>query len=140
LYTIRTTKKRKRKYMENNTFTYQYSAARNREVESIRNKYLPHEESKPEVLKKLDARAQSAGMVEGLCVGVIGMLLFGVGLCFGLDALPGADWLTLLFAVLGVMTMLPAYPIYRRISRKTRERPTPEILRLSEEIMYPKKD
>ena len=126
--------------MENNTFTYQYSAARNREVENIRKKYLPHKESKLQILKKLDARAQGAGMVEGLCVGVIGALLFGVGLCFGLDALPGADWLTLLFAVLGVMTMLPAYPIYRHISRKTRERLTPEILRLSEEIMHPEKD
>ena len=126
--------------MENNTFTYQYSAARNREVENIRKKYLPHKESKLQILKKLDARAQGAGMVEGLCVGVIGALLFGVGLCFGFDALPGADWLTLLFAVLGVMTMLPAYPIYRHISRKTRERLTPEILRLSEEIMHPEKD
>ena len=30
---------------------------------------------------------------------------------------------------------IPAYPIYRRITRKTKAELTPEILRLSEEIM-----
>ena len=31
--------------------------------------------------------------------------------------------------------MIPAYPIYRRIARKTKTELTPEILRLSEEII-----
>ena len=34
--------------MENNTFSYNYSAVRNKEVESIRRKYMPREESKLE--------------------------------------------------------------------------------------------
>ena len=92
--------------MENNTFTYSYSAARNKEVEDIRRKYIPHEESKLERLKRLDRKVQSAGTVEGLCFGIIGALL-----------------------------MIPAYPIYRRISSKTRAELTPEILSLSEEII-----
>ena len=44
--------------MENTTFNYTYSAERNKEVESIRNKYMPREESKLERLKKLDLRVQ----------------------------------------------------------------------------------
>ena len=119
----------------NNAFTYKYSAMQNREVERIREKYLPKEESKIETLRKLDSRVQSAGVGPALSIGIIGCLIFGVGLCFGLDALPGADWLTLLFCIPGVMIMLPAYHVYKRIASKIREELAPEILRLSEEIM-----
>lgn len=119
----------------NNVFTYQYSAKQNREVEHIRRKYLPREESKMEILRKLDNRVQSAGMIPALCIGVIGCLVFGIGVCFGLDVLAGADWLSILFGVIGVTVMIPAYPVYRQIAKKTRAELTPEILRLSEEIM-----
>ena len=122
--------------MENsNVFTYRYSAKQNREVEHIRQKYLPREENKLETLRKLDTKVQMAGTIPSLCLGVIGCLIFGIGMCFGLDALAGADWLTPLFCIIGVITMIPAYPVYKRISRKTKAELTPKILRLSEEIM-----
>ena len=121
--------------MENKTFRYSYSATQNKEVESIRNRYLPKEENKLEILKKLDSRVQSAGMIESLCLGIVGALVFGVGMCFGLDALKGADFLAFLFGIVGTAMMLPAYPLYKRISKKTKARFSPEILRLSEEIM-----
>ena len=121
--------------MENNSFRYNYSAARNKEVESIRRKYMPHEESKLERLKKLDLRVQMAGTIESLCFGIVGALVFGIGMCFFLDVFAGAAWITVLLMVLGTIIMIPAYPIYRRIARKTKTELTPEILRLSEEIM-----
>ena len=121
--------------MGNNTFIYNYSAARNKEVESIRRKYMPHEESNLERLKKLDLRVQMAGTIESLCFGIMGALVFGIGMCFFLDVFAGAAWLTALLMVLGAVIMIPAYPIYRRIARKTKTELTPEILRLSEEII-----
>ena len=121
--------------MENKPFTYNYSAVRNKEVESIRRKYLPEEESKLETLKRLDYKVQSAGMIESLCIGIIGALVFGIGVCFFLDVFAGAVWLTALFMIIGTLLMIPAYPIYRRIAHRTKEKLTPEILRLSEEIM-----
>ena len=121
--------------MENKSFTYNYSAARNKEVESIRRKYMPHEESKLETLKRLDYRVQTAGMIESLCFGIIGALVFGIGMCFFLDVFAGAAWLTAILMICGTLLMIPAYPIYRRIARKTKAELTPEILRLSEEIM-----
>ena len=121
--------------MENTTFNYTYSAARNKEVESIRNKYMPREESKFERLKKLDLRVQMAGTIESLCFGIVGALVFGIGMCFFLDVFAGAAWLTAILMICGTLLMIPAYPIYRRIARKTRAELTPEILRLSEEIM-----
>ena len=121
--------------MENNTFSYNYSAARNKEVESIRKKYMPSEENKLDTLKKLDLRVQSAGMIEGLSLGIVGALVFGIGMCFFLDVFAGAAWTSALFMIIGTLIMIPAYPIYRRIARKTKEALAPEILRLSEEIM-----
>ena len=121
--------------MENTTFNYTYSAARNKEVESIRRKYMPHEESKLERLKKLDLRVQMAGTIESLCFGIVGALVFGIGMCFFLDVLAGAAWLSALFMIIGSLIMITAYPIYRKIAQKTKAELTPEILRLSEEIM-----
>ena len=121
--------------MENTTFNYTYSAARNKEVESIRNKYMPREESKLERLKKLDLRVQMAGTIESLCFGIVGALVFGIGMCFFLDVFTGAAWLSALFMIIGTVIMIPAYPIYRKIAQKTKAELTPEILRLSEEII-----
>ena len=121
--------------MENTTFNYTYSAARNKEVESIRRKYMPEEESKLERLKTLDQRVQMAGTIESLCFGIVGALVFGIGMCFFLDVFAGTAWLSALFMIIGSLIMIPAYPIYRRIARKTKTDLTPEILRLSEEIM-----
>ena len=121
--------------MKNTTFNYTYSATRNKQVESIRRKYMPHEESKLERLKKLDLRVQMAGTIESLCFGIVGALVFGIGMCFFLDVFTGAAWLSALFMMIGSLIMIPAYPIYRRIARKTKTELTPEILRLSEEIM-----
>ena len=121
--------------MENLTFNYTYSASRNKEVENIRKKYIPHEESKLETLKRLDARVRRSGMIESLSMGIIGALFFGVGMCFFLAVFAGATWLSALFMIIGTLIMIPAYPIYRRIARKTKAELTPEILRLSEEII-----
>ena len=121
--------------MENNTFNYTYSTARNKEIESIRRKYMPEEESKLERLKKLDLRVQTAGTIESLCFGIVGALVFGIGMCFFLDVFAGAAWLTVLLMVLGTVIMIPAYPIYRKIAQRTKAELTPEILRLSEEII-----
>ncbi|MBQ7319857.1 MAG: hypothetical protein IJW97_06765 [Clostridia bacterium] len=121
--------------MENNVFTYRYSATQNKEVERIRKKYLPREQSKLEELKRLDGRVQSAGLLQSLSLGVLGALVFGVGLSFGLGALSGAAWLAPTLGAMGTVMMIPAYPVYKHIARKTREMLTPEILRLSDEIM-----
>ena len=120
---------------QENVFIYRYSAKQNREIERIRRKYLPKTENKLDTLRKMDNQVQTAGMVEGLTIGVIGCLIFGIGMCFGLDVWSGADWLTVLFCVTGGIIMLPAYPVHKHIARKTKEKLAPEILRLSEELM-----
>ena len=121
---------------QKNVFTYRYSAPQNKEVESIRSKYLPRQESKLERLRRLDRRVQSAGMIPSLSLGIVGCLIFGVGLCFGLGVFGGAAWLAVLLCIIGAAVMLPAYPLYLHIAKKTKEQLTPEILRLSEELIH----
>ena len=121
--------------MEHNTFSYNYSASRNKEVENIRRKYMTYEKSKLEKLKKLDLYVQMAGKTESICLGVVGVLVFGLGMCFFLDVFVGMSWLTAILMVLGVIIMIPAYPIYKKIAQRTKKELTPEILRLSEEII-----
>lgn len=120
--------------MENNVFSYTYSAKEAREVEEIRKKYVPHEQDKMERLRRLDNRVQGAGMIESLCLGIIGLLIFGVALCFGLGVLGPAWWLSIPMGILGLGVMFPAYPLYRYLYGKKKAELTPEILRLIEEL------
>ena len=126
--------------MDNTTFTYTYSPKKKREVESIRKKYVPHEVSKLERLKKLDNKVQSAGIIESLCIGTVGALIFGIGMCFFLDVFAGPKIFAALFMILGSLVMIPAFPICKYISKRTKASLTPEILRLSDEIINAEKN
>lgn len=121
--------------MENSTFTYQYSATRNSEIERIRKRYLPKEENKLERLKSLDRKVQNAGMIESLCFGIIGVLVFGVAMCFGLGVFNTMMWPAIPFGIIGILLMLPAYPLYKYLYNRKKNELAPEILRLTEEMM-----
>ena len=121
--------------MENeNVFSYRYSGEESNEIERIRKKYLPREENGLEKLRRLDRDVENAGRISSLSVGIIGTLVFGLGMCFGLDALAGADYLTLVFCLIGAIIMLCAYPVYRFRVQKVKAENIPEILRIADEI------
>ena len=116
------------------TFHYTYSSAQQEEVRSIREKYLPVEESKMERLRRLDRGATRPGTVAALTVGILSTLVFGFGMCCTMvwaDALflPG-----IVIGLIGLVGIAAAYPLYRYITKKRREQLAPEILRLTEEL------
>ncbi len=120
----------------NETFEYTYSAAQQEEVERIRSKYLPKENSKLEQLRKLDASVTRPGTIWSIAFGVIGCLIFGGGMSCVL--LYSEDMMMFVAGiVLGVIGMLfigLAYPIYKRVTEKEKARIAPQILALTEEI------
>ena len=63
--------------MENNenVFQYTYSAKERSEVASIRQKYLPREENKMDLLRKLDHSVTQKAQVWALTLGIIGTLI-----------------------------------------------------------------
>ena len=120
------------------TFIYNYSAKENKEVQEIRNKYLPREESKLEELKRLDYIVQNSGMVESLCIGIGGALVFGLGMCLAMQVIGSGVFsivLGILLGIVGMIGMIAAYPVYRKIAQKAKVEYAPRILQLTDELM-----
>lgn len=122
--------------MEENkeTFEYTYSAKQQAEIAQIRKKYLPKEEDKMELLRKLDRDATKPGTICSIAVGVVGCLIFGFGMSC---VMVWADSLMILGIVTGIIGMIVmgiAYPLYMKITKKQREKLAPQILALTEEL------
>ena len=117
-------------------FRYSYSAKQNEEVQAIRNKYLPQPESKLEELKRLDQCVHSAGLPQSLAVGIVGCLIFGLGMCIATEVLIGGMVLGALIGTCGMAVMIAAYPVYRSCFRKAKTRHQPRILELIAELSH----
>lgn len=122
---------------QDTTFIYNYSAKENKEIQDIRSKYLPREESKLEELKRLDYTVQNSGMMESLCAGIGGALVFGLGMCLAMQIIGSGAFLIVLGVLLGIVGMggmLIAYPVYRKVFDKTKQKFAPRILELTAEL------
>lgn len=123
--------------MNQDTFIYSYSAKENKEIQEIRSKYLPREESKLDELKRLDSTVQNSGVLESLCLGIGGALIFGLGLCLAMQVIGEsviAIALGVLLGIIGTAGMIVAYPIHRKIFNRTKAKLTPRILELTAEL------
>lgn len=120
---------------QNEVFEFTYSAKQREEVQKIREKYAPREESKMEQLRRLDASVTRKGCVVSLIVGVISALILGIGMCCCM--VWGDRWFIpgIVIGIIGIVGVALAYPLYERITKKERERIAPEILRLTDELM-----
>ena len=122
---------------QDTTFVYRYSAKENKEVQEIRRKYLPPAESKLEELKRLDNNVQNSGMIESLCVGVGGALVFGLGLCLAMRVIGSGVFavvIGVLLGIIGTAGMVVAYPISRKVFSKAKEQYAPRTLELTAEL------
>ena len=84
---------------------------------------------------RLDASVTQKGTTASLVLGVISALVLGVGMCCCMvwgDKLfiPG-----IIVGLVGIVGIALAYPVYKRITEKERERIAPEIIRLTDELM-----
>ena len=118
----------------NNTFEYTYSSKRQEEIDRIRQKYLLKEENKMETLRKLDASTETSATVISLVLGIVGTLIMGSGMSMcmvfaGNYFIPG-----IILGVFGMVVVGLAYPVYKRMVRKKREKLAPKILALIEEL------
>lgn len=117
-----------------NTFHYTYSARENQEVLSIRNKYLPRQESKLDELKRLDHEVQMSGTTESLSVGIGGALVFGLGMCLAMKVIGNMMWLGVVLGLVGILGMVVAYPVQRRFFARAKAKNAPRILELTAEL------
>lgn len=125
------------------SFKYTYSAKEQDEIKRIRQKYQSQEEDSMARLRKLDASATSKATVIALVLGIVGALIFGMGMSLimtDLAVLLGMTGMTniivgIITGVLGVILAALAYPVYNKVLKREREKIAPEILRLTDELM-----
>ncbi len=125
---------------QESSFNYTYSAAQRQEVEHIRKKYLPKEEDKMEQLRRLHHSASHKAKISSITLGTVGALIMGTGMSIvmtELGTLVGefAMVLGILVGVAGMVLVALAWPVYRNVLKKERERIAPEVLRLTEELL-----
>ena len=116
------------------SFHYSYSAAQQKEIEKIREKYLPPKEDKMEQLRRLDQRVTQKGIIAGITAGIIGSLILGIGMCCcmvwqGIWFIPG-----IFIGLIGIAGICLAYPLHNRVIKKQREKIAPEMIRLTNEL------
>lgn len=116
-------------------FKYTYSAREQEEIKNIRQKYLPPQEDKMEQLRKLDESATKKGTAVSLAVGLVSALVLGIGMSCTMV------WAETLFipgigiGILGMAGIGAAYPMYRSITKKEREKLAPKVMELTNELM-----
>ena len=118
-------------------FVYTYSVQKNKEIEKIRAKYLPKQESKLEMLVRLDKQTEKKGQAVSIVHGVLGSLLLGIGMCCTMV------WNTgIIMMIIGVIVGLfgmgiigLAYPTYKKLTEKERLKVAEQIIALSDELL-----
>ncbi len=127
--------------MNDKEFNFRYvalSEEERKEIASIKKQYSPNDnsETKLERLRKLDFLAKNTALVFSLCFGIIGTLIFGLGLAMILE------WKIIiwgvLIAIVGLVPTCFAYPVYLKYLRKGKEKYGEEIIKLSNELLNEK--
>ena len=127
--------------MDNKGFEYTYVApteAERREIERIRKQYggKSEKEIKLDRIRRLDSFVQNFSMILSLVIGIMGALIFGLGMAMILV------WDIMVFGIIvclvGAVPISAAYPVYVITLKKNKEKYGKEILRLSEELLEEK--
>ena len=110
-------------------------------VQKIRAEYTQREQTALDALKALDARVKRPANVFGYVYGTIGAIIMGSGMSMvmtdigemlGLrDAMP----LGIAMGMVGIVMVLSAYSIYKKILASRKSQYAAQILALSEQVM-----
>lgn len=124
-------------------FNYTYSAIEQDEIRKIREKYQPKKEDDMSKLRKLDAEVTNKATINSLIIGIMGALVMGTGMSFVMTDLGTVFRLQgninlvvgIIVGIVGLVLIGMAYPMYKKVLEKEREKVAPEILKLTEELM-----
>ena len=128
--------------MENEqVFTYNYSAKKNKEIEAIRNRYLPREISELDMLRKLDADVRRPANVFAYVFGIISAIIMGAGMSLIMTEIgeivkiENTMPVGIVIGVIGLILALINYPIYKTILNSRKRKYGSDILSLSDKIL-----
>lgn len=122
-----------------NDFEFKYVAPTSeerKEIESIKNSYLNQSsstDSKLNQLRKMDSKVKNTPTVVSLIMGVLGILIFGLGMTMVLE------WNLIMWGIIisaiGAIPMLLAYPVYKLITKSLKKKYSAKIIKLSNELL-----
>ena len=118
-------------------FKYTYSAPteqERKEIESIKNQYSKSpNQNKLDRLRHLDKKVKNIPMVISLLLGIVGTLIFGLGLSMVLEFNLLA-W-GVIVSLVGLIPTISAYFAYNKIFSYLKEKHSQEILELSDDLL-----
>ena len=115
------------------SFNYTYSSIHKEEIEKIRNKYIADQESDLDELRKIDLSVTNTATFVSIMVGIVGVLVFGIGLTLVLTF--GKMILGICIGFVGLVIMGSGLLINRIIIKNLRKKNAPRVLELSEKLL-----
>ena len=106
-------------------------------AESIAKEYAPKYHSKVVALRKLDAKAKLPASIFTYTWGIISALVFGTGMCFGMQVIGSTMMHMVIGIIIGIFGMIGCgvnYPIYKKILEIRKKKYAYEIVELAREI------
>ena len=106
-------------------------------AESIAREYAPKDKSKIIALRKLDAKAKLPATIFTYTWGIISALVFGTGMCFGMQVIGNGITGMVIGIIVGIIGMIGCginYPIYTRMLERGKKKYAYEIVELAREI------
>ena len=121
-----------------NKFKFSYSAPtemERKEIEQIKRQYEKPDEKvlKMQRLRKLDNIVKNVPQIIALIFGIVGILIFGVGLTLILEW-QEVVW-GIILCLIGTIPMSLAYFMYKKSDKKLREKYSNEIIEISNELL-----
>lgn len=124
--------------MKNNDFEYSYYAPtikERQEIENIKNQYITKSKTSNKLLelRKLDNMVKNIPMAIAISLGVIGTLIFGLGMSMVLvwNKIGGG----IIVGFLGCIPIIFAYPSYKFIFNRLKVKYGSKIINLSNELL-----
>ena len=106
-------------------------------AESIAKEYAPKDSSKIKALRKLDRKAKLPATVFTYTWGVVSALVFGTGMCLGMQVIGSGIVGMIIGIVVGIIGMIGCgvnYPIYNKMLENGKKKYAYEIVELAREI------
>ena len=106
-------------------------------AESIAKEYAPKDSSKIVALRKLDRKAKLPANIFTYTWGIISTLVFGTGMCFGMQVIGSGISDMVIGIIVGIIGMIGCgvnYPIYKKMLDGGKKKYAYEIVQLAKEI------
>lgn len=103
-------------------------------IEKIKTKYQGKEKSILDNIRELDRKATLPAEIKAYITGIIGALIFGVGMCFSMKVIGDSVLIGVLSGLAGIFITVVNYPLYKRNLEKGKKKYEEEILSLLDEV------